>query len=42
MPLIVTGESEDDEHIDRLVDYDLCVRKMHASEWEPALFVREC
>ena len=42
MPLIVTGESEDDECVDRLVDCDLYVRRVHASERELALFVCEC
>ena len=42
MLLIVIGESEDDERIDRLVDYELCVRRVHASEQEPVLFVRKC
>ena len=42
MLFIVTGESENDERIDRLVDCDLCVRRVHAIEWEPTLFIRKC
>ena len=42
MPLIVTCENEDDECVDRLVDCDLRVRRVHASEQEQAFFVREC
>ena len=42
MPLIVPGESEDDERINRLVDCDLGVRRVYLSEQELALFVHEC